>query len=220
MKINKDVSKQVTKVQQSNRYQIPHRNDSEEEISARPDKTPSITTTTSSQNTSSRNKNITKNHKYQNIETTATETINEIINEFLADEKSELREINRTCSRITERLKFQHQCNMEDLLLKYKQRIIKMESINNDCHQLIGELVTVTDNPPNTSSDQLDVDDTNCDNIKNLTREELVHRLKFMERENHLLLMTYQPQYVEGSTKDTNNNVPTDVKSKLSIKVI
>ena len=41
-----------------------------------------------------------------NVKDTALEMIDEILKEFLADEKSEIREINKMCLKITEALKF------------------------------------------------------------------------------------------------------------------
>jgi len=60
--------------------------------------------------------------------------IDEILKEFLANEKSEMREINKMCSKITEALKFQHMCHIEDLNIKYSQCITQLETINDDCY--------------------------------------------------------------------------------------
>ena len=43
--------------------------------------------------------------KYCNVEDTAVEIMDQMLREFLADEKSELREINKVCSKITNSMK-------------------------------------------------------------------------------------------------------------------
>ena len=57
------------------------------------------------------NKDTIKNHR---IENTTMEMLNSIIQEFLADERSELREINQLCSNISAKLTIQYQNNLED----------------------------------------------------------------------------------------------------------
>jgi len=143
IKTDTNISKQVTKVNHSNPYQLLDENDSE--VSTISNQTTKISNVPSSENIAERDNDTTK--KDYDIETIATVKMNEIINEFLADEKSELREINRICSRITERLNFQHNRHTEDLLLKHKQRIIRLETMNYECHRCIGELLSVLDNP-------------------------------------------------------------------------
>jgi len=141
IKTSTNVSKQVSKIHYSNHYQILDENDSKKEMSIKSDETTRISNVTSSENYVEKDKDITK--KDYDIETIEMVKMNEIINEFLTDKRSELREINRICSRITERLNFQHQCHMEDLLLKHKQRIIRLETMNYECHRCIGELLSV-----------------------------------------------------------------------------
>ena len=132
--MNADASMKVVAIKYSNRYQPLDVNDSEEEMSVESDKTSVTSNITSSPNTSRNNNYTTNNKKNNDINIIVNEKIDEIINEFLANDKSEIREINRLCSRITERLNFQQTCHIEDLLLKYKLRITKIETINDDCH--------------------------------------------------------------------------------------
>ena len=67
--------------------------------------------------------------------------------EFLDDERSKVKEINRLYSKIIQRLNSQHQCHIEDLLLKHKQQIIRLETINYDYCRFIGELLSAKENP-------------------------------------------------------------------------
>ena len=57
------------------------------------------------------NEDTIKNHHIKN---TIMEMLNSIIQEFLADEQSELREINRLCFNISSKLTSQYQNDLED----------------------------------------------------------------------------------------------------------
>ena len=106
-------------------------------------KTSNITT---SQSTTGTDINITNQTKDLEIKTAAMETIHVISQEYEADEKSKLREINKFCLKMTQRMSTQDQCHTEDLLLKCKQRIIQLENINYNCYQFMGELTSKIDN--------------------------------------------------------------------------
>ena len=90
-----------------------------------------------------RNAKVTKDYSVKDL---AVEEIDRIIREFLADQKSELREVNRMCSKITERLKYQHLNHVENLNVKLRQRIKQLENIEYDCYRCIGELLAVKEN--------------------------------------------------------------------------
>ena len=66
--------------------------------------------------------------------------IEEMILEFLTSNKSELREINRISTNVTSKLNYHYQNNLEDRNYKIMQRVAQLETINDDCHQCIGEL--------------------------------------------------------------------------------
>ena len=77
-----------------------------------------------------------------NIERATMEVIHTMIQEYLVDEKAELREINRLSTNITTKLTFHHQYNMENWNNQLRKRVLQLERINNECHQYIGELLS------------------------------------------------------------------------------
>ena len=83
------------------------------------------------------NEDTIKNHC---IENTTMEMLNLIIQEFLADEQSELREINRLCSNISAKLTIQYQNDLEDQNWIIEKWLLQLKRINYDCHRYIGEL--------------------------------------------------------------------------------
>ena len=73
--------------------------------------------------TQNRRCSITNYKVDYNIKITATEMIDTIIKEYLDNRKSELREVNRTCSRITERFWSQCCSYMEKVSTKLKKQV-------------------------------------------------------------------------------------------------
>ena len=77
-----------------------------------------------------------------NIERATMDVIQTIIQEYLVDEKAELREINRLSTKITTKFTFHHQYNMEIWNNQLRKRVLQLQRINDECHQYIGELLT------------------------------------------------------------------------------
>ena len=178
--------------------------DSEEEMSVESDKTTATSNITSSPNTSGKDTYTTKHKMNNNIKIIANEKIDEIIKEFLANDKSELREINRLCSRITERLNHQQTCHMEDLLLKYQLRITKLETINDDCHQCIGELLEVNDNQRANTIPQMD-----------LRREFLLNKNNGDGRKKIFQIEPATPQSTSSSVSNCDSSDRSEHKNNI-----
>jgi hypothetical protein len=74
------------------------------------------------------------------IKNTLLDMIKKIILEFSTSDKSELREINRISINITTKLNHHYQNNLEYRNHRIMQRLLQLETINDDCYQCIGEL--------------------------------------------------------------------------------
>ena len=71
-------------------------------------------------------------------------TLNELkitISEFMANKKTELREINKLSSIIRSKLEFMHHNNLERTNAKLVQRVSELHKTYDDCHHHIRELV-------------------------------------------------------------------------------
>ena len=62
------------------------------------------------------------------------EIINTMIQEYLVDEKAELREINCLSLNIATKLTFHYQYNLENWNNQLRKRVLQLERINNECH--------------------------------------------------------------------------------------
>ena len=71
--------------------------------------------------TQNRERNVAHCKEDDSIKTAATEMINTLIKKCLADDKSELREVNRIYSRIVKRFWSQHRTCIEKVNIKLKR---------------------------------------------------------------------------------------------------
>ena len=105
-----------------------------------------------------------------NIEQATIEMINTIMQEYLLDEKAELREINCLSSNIAIKLTFHYQNNLENLNNQLGKRVTQLERINNECHQYIGELLfertVVTELPTDNDYNSLSTYDDSMKGLK------------------------------------------------------
>ena len=194
---------------------------STDEYSCKSDQTPRV------RNGKTKEKSKENNENEYNIERATMEVIHTIIQEYLVDEKAELREINRLSTKITAKFTFHHQYNMEIWNNQLRKRVIQLQRINDECHQYIGELLAeyaaVSDLPTDNDNSLSMYNDVSMKGLKKgFLLEEKVkeERTKFQDDDESIeSFSTTDDSYSSNDLSESSNDIGLSTYEKRTLGI-